>query len=307
MAETKKDNESDSDVIIESEESDEKKKKSKTKQAKKAFESNDTQLSMEIHDAKGTEGFAKEKHKKGADFLKSIIYGGLDGIMTTFAVVTATAGATLGSQVVLVLGISNLIANAISMGVGDFISDKAESDHARAERLREKWEYDNFPKGEIDEMIELYEKKGMQVEHAKELVAALLKHEDIFIDTMMVEELGIVPPDPSDSPAKSGLVTATSFIVCGIIPLIPFIIGSAVHTQFEVLFGVSCALVGVVMFGLGAVTSIFTILPWWKGGLYMLVIGALGAIASYLIGWGIGEAVGSSSSPPPPVCNCTIH
>jgi len=139
------------------------------------------------------------------------------------------------------------------------------------------------------------------VEHAKELVAALIKHEDIFIDTMMVEELGIVPPDPDDSPAKQGGVTAFSFIVCGIIPLIPFMIGTGIDANFWVLFGVSCALVAVVMFGLGAITSIFTIHEWYRGGMNMLVVGALGAVASYLIGWLVSYLVGTNSSTP---CSC---
>jgi len=274
-------------------------------QVKKAYKEQDATTSMELHLQKAEEGTAaKEKHKKGADYLKSIIYGGLDGIMTTFAVVTAAAGAKLGSQVVLILGISNLISNAISMGVGDFISEKAENDHALAERKREKWEYENYPKGEIDEMIELYEKKGMKVEHAKQLVAALIKHEDIFIDTMMVEELGIVPPDPGDinTPAKMGAVTALSFVGCGIIPLIPFMIGSGVNASFWVLFGISCALVAVVMFGLGAITSFFTILTWYRGGINMLIVGAFGAGASYLIGWLVGFLVGTTSAPP--TCSC---
>jgi len=157
-------------------------------------------------------------------------------------------------------------------------------------------------------MIAIYEKKGMQLEHAKQLVAALVKHKEIFIDTMMVEELGIMPPDPDDSPAKQGCVTFIAFIVCGIIPLIPFMIGAGIEDEkFWVLFGVSCALVGVVMFGLGAITSIFTILSWYKGGLYMFFVGALGAVASYLIGWGVGNIVGSGTpTAPPPICNCTM-
>jgi len=246
---------------------------------------------------------AKEKHKKGADYLKSIIYGGLDGIMTTFAVVTATAGANLGNKVVLILGISNLISNAISMGIGDFISGKAENDHALAERRREKWEYENFPKGEIDEMIEIYKNKGMKVEHAQELVAALIKHKDTFINTMMVEELGVMTPDPDDSPAKDGLVTFLSFVFYGIFPLIPFMIGASVKTEFNILFGISCALVGIIMFGLGAITSIFTILPAWKGGIYLFLVGTVAALASYGIGYGLGEAVGNGT--PQPMCNCT--
>jgi len=270
------------------------------KKAQKAWEEQDPDASIAVHDQTTV---AKEKHKKGADYLKSIVYGGMDGIMTSFSVVAAAAGAILGSKVILILGISNLIADGIGMGISDFISGKAEIDYALAEQKREEWEYDNYPKGEMDEMIQIYQDKGMSEEDAILLVAALTKHKKVFIDAMMVEELGVKSPDPSDSPAIDGLITFVSFIIYGLVPLIPFMIGIAVPTNFWVLFGVSCALVGIVMFSLGAFTSIFTILSWYKGGLYMFVVGAIGAVASYLIGWGISSSLGS---PVPPICNCTM-
>jgi len=271
----------------------ENRKAKRSKLAKKAYEGKDAALSMEIHSKGVGDGIAKEKHKKGADYLKSIIYGGLDGIMTTFAVVAGAAGANLGSNVVLIMGFANLIADGISMGVGDFISGKAEIDYSRAEKRREEWEYDNYPKGEIDEMVEIYHEKGMSLEDAKELVAALNKHRTIFIETMMVEELGIMAPDPSESPAKHGFVTFISFCLNGIVPLIPFMIGAAfANANFWTLFIITCVLVGIVMFALGAITSRFTILSWYKGGFYMFIVGAIAAAASYLIGWGVGQIVG---------------
>jgi len=155
-------------------------------------------------------------------------------------------------------------------------------------------------------MIAIYKQKGMHIEDAKQLVAALTKHKEIFIDTMMVEELGVMSPDPDDSPAKHGCVTFVSFVIYGLVPLIPFMIGTAVETPFWTLFGISCALVGVVMFALGAITSIFTILTWYRGGLYIFAVGTVAAVASYLIGWGVGNVVGSSPTAPPPICNCSM-
>ena len=72
-------------------------------------------------------------------YIKSIVYGGLDGIITTFAVVAAVAGGELEVGVVLLMGFANLIADSISMGMGDFISTKSEIDFQTAERAREKW------------------------------------------------------------------------------------------------------------------------------------------------------------------------
>jgi DNA damage-binding protein 1 len=276
----------------------------RAKKARKAFEGRDADLSKNIHDNSNA-GVAKEKHKKGADYLKSIVYGGIDGIMTAFSIITAAAGAILGIKVILILGLANLTADGIGMGVSDFISEKAEIDHAKAEKKREEWEYDNFPKGEIDEMIQIYKDKGMRMEDAKALVEALTKHRDTFIGTMMVEELGVMNPDPDDNPVIDGCITFGSFILNGIIPLIPFMIGVAVASDFWVLFGVSCVLVGILMFILGAFTSLFSLLSWWKGGGYMFVVGVVGSVASYLIGWGISSSIPVST--PIINCNCSIN
>jgi len=232
-----------------------------------------------LHDK--SKGTAKEKHKKGGDYVKSIIYGGLDGIITIFSVIAGAAGAGLSGEIVLIMGISSLLADAISMGVGDYISDRAENDYAQAEQKREEWEYENYPQGEIDEMIEIYQKKGLNLNEAKELVTILSHNKKNFIDTMMVEELGLIPPDPDDSPFKSGLVTFASFVFFGLIPMLPYIIGVALGSPFMNLFIAACLLTAFTQFALGAITSRFTIISWWKGGLYMLLVGIVASGVSY--------------------------
>ena len=104
----------------------------------------------------------EENHGNVAnDYLKSIVYGGLDGIITTFATVTSVAGAHFSALVVIVLGISHLFADGLSMGLGDTLSSQAELEYNIAERRRERWEMDNNMDGEIEEMIAIYIKKGM--------------------------------------------------------------------------------------------------------------------------------------------------
>lgn len=108
-----------------------------------------------------------EKHKKGGEFLKSLVYGGLDGIITTFAIVMGALGADLSIGTVLVLGVSNMFSDGLSMALGDYLSSKAEIDFNKAERAREAWEVENNPEGEKLEMEELYKAKGMDPEDAK--------------------------------------------------------------------------------------------------------------------------------------------
>lgn len=145
----------------------------------------------------------------GSDVIKSVVFGGLDGIITTFATVAAVAGSGLDIEVLILLGLANLIGDAISMGVGDFLSSKAETEHMWIERAREKWEYENYPEGEKQEMIDIYIKKGFDPEDAKLIIDTYTKkpeYADLFIDHMMTEELGfLVPSDSSgDDHAKEG-------------------------------------------------------------------------------------------------------
>ena len=110
---------------------------------------------------------APEKHKKGGDRMKTMLFGGLDGIITTFAVVAGAGGGGLSVPVVLIMGFSSLVADALSMGVGDALSSKAEVEVAVRERRREEWEFDNYPQGEIQEMIDLYIERGVPADDAR--------------------------------------------------------------------------------------------------------------------------------------------
>jgi VIT1/CCC1 family predicted Fe2+/Mn2+ transporter len=88
-----------------------------------------------------------EGHAPFGDFIKSVVYGGLDGVLTTFAICSGAAGGGLASHVVLVLGFSSAVANGLAMGLGDALSTRAEQDHALQERQREFWEYDHYKQG----------------------------------------------------------------------------------------------------------------------------------------------------------------
>ena len=89
-----------------------------------------------------------EEHQEEGGFLKPLIFGGLDGILTSFAIVAGAAGGQLSVPVVLVLGFSNILADALAMGVGEFLSSKAENEWILSERKRESWEMETYPEGE---------------------------------------------------------------------------------------------------------------------------------------------------------------
>jgi DNA damage-binding protein 1 len=277
--------------------------KSKKQAAQSAFQSGDADLSAKVHIANAG---AKEKHKKGAEHIKSGVFGAIDGIITTFSVVSGAIGGNLGTNVILILGFSNLISDGLSMGLGDFISSQAEYDYSKAELRRERWEFENYPQGEIEEMIEIYRDKGLSQDDATELVNVLAKNKNNFIDTMMVEELGMMPPAPDESPAKGGLVTFIAFVIFGLVPLLPYIFGNiGIRTDPTALFGISIALVALCLFALGAITSMFTIHTWYKAGFYMLILGVVAAGSSFLIGWGVDSIVTQFETPVASV-NCSM-
>jgi len=255
--------------------------------ARAAHNSGDVEASKAAHQAKTGHLGSPEKHGGTAsEYLKSIVFGGLDGIITTFAIVAASAGGEFPTEVVLMMGFANLIADGISMGFGDFLSSKAELDFAKLEYAREKWEVENNPQGEIDEMVEIFEKKGMATEDAKTVMNIFAKHEEMWLDLMMVEELGILTPDPDDSPAKAGCVTMLSFFVFGSIPLW-FYVGfhAGGYTDKNVMFAVACASTGLAIFSLGFFKAFFTHQNKILSGLGMFMNGAFAAAAAYFIGY----------------------
>eukprot|EP00486_Rosalina_sp_Unknown_P008519 CAMPEP_0201580330 /NCGR_PEP_ID=MMETSP0190_2-20130828/43018_1 /ASSEMBLY_ACC=CAM_ASM_000263 /TAXON_ID=37353 /ORGANISM="Rosalina sp." /LENGTH=203 /DNA_ID=CAMNT_0048016169 /DNA_START=26 /DNA_END=633 /DNA_ORIENTATION=- len=141
-----------------------------------------------------------EQHKALGDYVKSIIYGGLDGIITTFAIVAGIAGADLATEVILVLGFANLIADGLSMGIGDYLSESAELEYIASEKLREEWEFDNFQEGEIQEMIEIYKTKGVSEQDAEVILRTMSKYKEFFINHMMIQELELQPPSGDEQP-----------------------------------------------------------------------------------------------------------
>jgi VIT1/CCC1 family predicted Fe2+/Mn2+ transporter len=252
--------------------------------------SRDVQKAREAYKA-GDPGASKLAHQASADephrehegkYIKSVVYGGLDGIITTFAVVSGVAGASLSAGIVLILGFANLIADGISMAIGDYLSTRAENEYNLAERQREIWEVENYPEGEKKEMVELYIEKGIGKEDARTIVDIIAKHKKAWVDIMMVEELGIVEED--ESPLKNAVATFLSFGLFGFIPLSTHLLSYSVPALQDHAFLMASVLTGVTLFLLGALKVRITEKNWLKSGIEMLVVGGVAAAAAYLIG-----------------------
>ncbi len=231
---------------------------------------------------------APEQHKnEQGQYLKSLVYGGLDGIITTFAVVAGVAGASLSAGVVLILGFANLIGDGLSMAIGDFLSSKAERDYNRAEREREAWEVRNYPEGEKKELVEIYTDRGMSEADARTVTDIIAKNEEAWVNIMMIEELGIV--EDNASPLKNALVTFASFTLFGFIPLVAFVASRVFSLPASLNFPLAAGLTGATLFTLGALKTRFTGQNWFVAGMEMLGVGGLASGAAYAIGLALGS------------------
>lgn len=236
-----------------------------------------------------------------SEFVKSAVYGALDGVLTSFAVVSGGEGGSLSPQVVVVLGLSGLFANAMSMGIGDAVSSLSYDEHVASERLREEWEFENFPEGEVEEMVELYESRGLPRQSAEVVVNLMAKYKELFLDIMVAEELGLKPLKPEDAGNywKGGLVTSAAFVVFGLFPLLAYVLCldfcPAEWTRkggSSAMFAWSLATTLVTLFVLGALKSKFTCVVWWRSGIEFCVLGGLCATSAYGIGSMVSDLVG---------------
>jgi hypothetical protein len=189
-------------------------------------------LSRDAHTI-AVNGMAVEQHEQSGSQLKGIVFGGLDGILTSFAIIAGSVGANLSPVAMLALGVSNVLADALSMGAGEFLSSRSYNAYVTKEREREAWELQNYPAGEIAEMVELFVARGMSREDAEVVIQRMAKYKDFFVDLMMTEELSL--PVPSDTGAmdafKDGFTMFCAFAFFGMLPLIGFVLAGIFYPE----------------------------------------------------------------------------
>lgn len=256
--------------------------------ARLAYEGADAEASRMAHDIKVQQEATEDGHQKEGGLVKPIIFGGLDGILTSFAIVAGAAGGNLSPQVVLILGFSNIFADALSMGVGEFLSSKAENEWILSERRREEWELENYPEGEIKEMVEIYEEKGMSKADAQLVVQTMAKYKDFFVDVMMTQELELQVPDKDHvtESMKEGLVMFTAFAFFGALPLLGYVIIPLIFPDLstDYLFSAACVITGCVLFFMGCIKSFVSAQHWFRAGMETLLLGGACATVAFKIG-----------------------
>ena len=252
-------------------------------EAKQAFLTHDHKRSMRAHSHHAIK--APESHQGGMDFVKSAVYGGVDGIITTASLIFSAVGNHVDPKIIIILVFSNAVADGLSMALSDYISSKSEMEYIQAERAREEWEVENYPEGERQEMFQIYKEKGLTSEDANVMVDCLSRNKEAFIDIMMIEELGLIQTE--ESPVKSGIVTFLSFIFFGMTPVVPRLVSSA----FKPVSLLPSAIIAtaIVLFLLGSLKTKITGKNWIISGFETLLLGATATAFAFLISYFFGD------------------
>jgi VIT1/CCC1 family predicted Fe2+/Mn2+ transporter len=215
-------------------------------------------------------------------YLKDFVYGGMDGAVTTFAVVSGVAGAGLSSTVVIILGLANLFADGFSMAVGCFLSVKTEVAQLEKARLHEDSHVEKYPEGEREEIRQIYASKGLEGAELEKMVSIITSDKKIWIETMLKEEWGLSLHHAN--PLRAGGTTFLAFILIGCIPLLSFILNQFSPQLIENPFLISILLTAVAFFIVGAIKAQFLNKAWYIGGLQSLLLGASAAFIAYFVG-----------------------
>lgn len=214
-------------------------------------------------------------------YLGEFVYGGIDGGVTTFAVVAGAVGAHLESTVIIILGFANLLADGFAMSIGAYLSAKTANDQYEKHKRVEYWEVENLPEIEEEEIREIYRDKGFVEPLLSQVTEVIIADKDRWVDVMMKEELGMIKEDKS--PWMIGLMTYLSFLTIGLIPLLIYVY-DRIFGHTGNLFLWSSMLTGIGFFIIGYLKTYVTETSRWKGVVETLILGTLAALVSYYVG-----------------------
>lgn len=237
---------------------------------------------METSSVQSHQESHRHGHNRFQDYLGEFVYGGIDGCVTTFAVVAGAAGAELSVPIVLILGFANLLADGFAMSVGAYLSRKSEHQNYEKHRRIEYQEIEEIPETEREEVREIYRNKGFEGELLEQVVKVITADKDRWVDVMMKEELELVPDNKS--PLAMGAVTFVAFQVVGLIPLLAYVFPFLTNESPEQLFLASSVFTALGFVIIGFLKAYVTQSSRIRGIVETLLLGSTAAIVAYFVG-----------------------
>jgi vacuolar iron transporter family protein len=219
--------------------------------------------------------------------LRAGVFGVNDGLLSNVSLVLGVVGAGVSSATVLTTGAAGLLAGALSMAAGEYVSVRSQREMYEYQMDLERAELAEYPDEEAEELALIYNARGLELGHAREVSRALLANPQQALDVLAREELGLNPHDLG-SPWRAAITSFVTFAVGAAVPLIPFLAGLAGTRAVEAAAGLTL----LALFGVGLCLSLFTGRDALRGALRMVLIGGAAGTVSFLLGKLMGGAIG---------------
>lgn len=225
--------------------------------------------------------------QRSHSYVGDAVLGGIDGCVTTFAVVAGSLGGGFSSTVLLVLGFANLVADGFSMAVSNYLGTKSTQAQVEQARREEERHIAWFPEGEREEIRQIFAQKGFSDETLDNIVATITVNRRLWVDTMLTEELGL--PLEGPQALRAGGSTFVAFVLVGLIPLLPFLIPGLAMGQ---AFAASIAATLLAFASIGVARGVVLQQPILKTALETLLTGGTAALLAYAVGYWLKHAFG---------------
>lgn len=253
----------------------------------------EVKAAAQSHEQGRVEQAAQQNGATGkSEYLGNMVYGGLDGIITTFAVVSGVVGANLAPEVILILGLSNLLADGFSMATGAYLSAKSEQEVYARERDHISEQIVKDPQKQRASLIDGYRQQGYSAEDATKLVEIISRDPGHWVNTTLIETLLLLPE--KRKPMLEGFAAFISFAVAGAVPLLVYFADLIFHWELGAnsAFLWAVSLSGLALFGLGAAKVFVTRASAFRSGMEMLFVGALAALVAFVVGMFLKNLLG---------------
>ncbi len=217
--------------------------------------------------------------------LRAAVFGVNDGLVSNTSLILGIAGAGASSEFILMSGIAGLLAGALSMAAGEYVSMRSQREMYEYQIGLEREELEEYPEEEAEELALIYQARGLELEQARTLGRQLLQDPEHALDTLAREELGL-NPDNLGSPWAAAGFSFAAFAAGALLPLLPLVL-LPTATGARTL-GLVIALSALALFAAGMTISLFTGRSAWRSGLRMVTIGAAAGALTWSIGWLLG-------------------